>query len=85
MARTFLEVIEDLRELTTSLRTFQDSMRALSDDRRYTRQEREAVAEFGKFAQRLEERLKAVNADVGSLAVAHSNVPFDEILKAIGK
>jgi hypothetical protein len=83
--KTFLDVIAELKEISKGHGDYAASMEALSKDMRYSRQEREMVAMLGDYARRVEERIKGITSDIGSLAVAHSNVPFDDIIKAIGK
>jgi len=83
--KTFLDVIAELKEISKGHGEYATSMEKLAEDTRYSRQERELVKILADYARRVEERIKDITSDIGSLAVAHSNVPFDDIIKAIGK
>lgn len=81
MATTFKDVLESLKKVTNAQAEFAAEPERLSADMRYHHKEREVVGTIATVQRNVEANLRVILTDVASLAVAHSDMKFDEIIK----
>jgi hydrogenase maturation factor len=83
--RSYVDVINDLKALVAVNDVLISGSEAVRKNTSCSRQDRAAAESLEKLSRSINEKLKEIATDVATLGMADSTLPFDEILKALGK